>query len=397
MTTVPTNDDEVPGRIGTALRVAALGALVVLVVTILYRAATEAPPSADPFIVVYGAVAAAAYLVPGVVLLLRRSWHIVGWPLCLIAVGMGVTFAGDWGGAWFGGPWTTWMLDSFTGSLFFLPFTVLFVVFPDGLASHSRGQRLVGRSVLGIAAAMVLLELLASDIGGSPGGVQPSPLGAVAIVPWSLVQHGATVLVSNAMLLIAFVGLIMRYRASTAAAQRQYRWVLSAIVVLAVALVVGLIATAITGDDNSPWWVGAMIAYVGLPTAFMVAILRYRLYEIDQIVSRTVTYSLVLTVLAAVYLFAIALLTQVLPNDSDVAVAASTLAAAAVFRPVLQRVRYAVERRFNRPRFDAEQEVQRFAQRLRGQPSLQTVEADLAAVVDRTLRPTTVSLWIQRS
>jgi hypothetical protein len=397
VTTIPTTDDAGPGSVGTALRVAALAALVALPVTVLSRMATEAPPSSDPFIHTYGAIAAAAYLVPGAILLLRRRWHVVGWLLCLIAVGMSVTFAGDWGSVWFGGPWMTWLLSSFTGSLFWLPIAALLVVFPDGLASQPPGQRRLGWSLLSVGAVMALLEVLASDVAGTQGVIGPSPLGDLAVVPTSMLRGGVTTLVTDITLLIALIGLIGRYRSSNAAAQRQYRWVLSAIVVLGVAVAAAVVATVVTGDENSPWWLGALIAYLGLPIAFMVAILRYRLYEIDRIVSRTVTYSLVLAVLAAVYLLAIGLMTQVLPGDSDVAIAASTLAATAVFRPVHQRVRHAVERRFNRPRFDAEQEMQRFAHGLRGQLSLQAVEADLAAVVDRTLRPTTLTLWIRRS
>jgi len=377
------------------MRVAALLAVLGVMLTVQLRAVAEAT-AADPLIVPYGFVAAAAYLLPGAVLLRRRDWHPVGWLLCLIALGMVVTFAGDWGAVWFGGLWMWWLLQTYTGSLFWLPFIALLAVFPDGLASQPRRHRRFGIAVVLVGAAMTLLEALASRV-GPVGATVPSPLGRLAVVPLTWLSTGGTTLVAGAALLLAFVGLVVRYRSSVAAARRQYRWVVSAVVVLVATVVVAIGAGVVTGDDNGVWWTGPLLAYLTLPVAFLVAILRYRLYEIDRLVSRTVTFSLVVVVLGLVYVGAVALLTQVLPADNDAAVAASTLAAAALVRPLHRHVRNRVERRFNRLRFDAERELQQFARGLRGQTDLQVVEARLVSAVDRTLRPATLSVWVRGS
>lgn len=395
MATTRPFDAAIRRRLHTTVRLAALTALLGLLATVQYRALTEAT-AAEPLLVNYGFLAATAYLVPGAILLRRRDWHPVGWLLSLIALGMAVTFAGDWGAAWFGGPWTWWLLQTFTGSLFWLPLIALLTVFPDGPASQQRRQRRFGRGLVLVGAAMTLLEAFATRVGPA-GAMIPSPLGPVAVVPLTWLQAGGTTLISSAALVLAFVGLALRYRSSVAAARRQYRWVVFAVVVLVATVVVAIAAGYVTGDDASAWWIGPLLAYVAVPVAFLIAIMRYRLYEIDRLVSRTVTFSVVVVVLAVVYVGAVGLLTQVLPADNDAAVAASTLAAAALVRPLHRHVRHRVERRFNRLRFDAELELQQFARGLRGQIDLHAVEARLATAVDRTLHPATLSVWVRGS
>ena len=124
-----------------------------------------------------------------------------------------------------------------------------------------------------------------------------------------------------------------------------------------------------------------------------MAILRYRLYDIDRIVSRTLAYAIVTGLLVGVYAGLVLLATQVLSVKSPVAVAGSTLAAAALFNPVRRRVQRIVDRRFNRARYDADQTVAAFAARLKDAVDLDAVEADLAGVVQRALEPAHVSLW----
>jgi hypothetical protein len=125
-----------------------------------------------------------------------------------------------------------------------------------------------------------------------------------------------------------------------------------------------------------------------------VAILRYRLYEIDRILSRTVAYAIVTGLLVGVYAGLVTLATQVLSFGGAVGVAASTLAVAALFNPVRRRVQHLVDRRFNRARYDAEQTVVAFAARLKEAADLDSVRDDLAGVVHRTLEPAHVSLWV---
>jgi hypothetical protein len=126
-----------------------------------------------------------------------------------------------------------------------------------------------------------------------------------------------------------------------------------------------------------------------------IAILRYRLYDIGRIISRTLAYAIVTGILVGVYAGLVLLAQQVLRFSSPVAVAASTLAAAALFNPVRRRVQHAVDRRFNRARYDADQTIAAFAAHVKDATDLDSVRADLAAAVTRALEPEHVSVWIR--
>jgi ABC-type bacteriocin/lantibiotic exporter with double-glycine peptidase domain len=127
-----------------------------------------------------------------------------------------------------------------------------------------------------------------------------------------------------------------------------------------------------------------------------VAILKYRLYDIDRIISRTLAYAIVTGLLVGVYAALVLLATQVLSFSSPVAVAASTLAAAALFNPLRRRVQRVVDRRFNRARYDADQIVATFAAHLKDAVDLDSVRDDLAAAVHRALEPARISVWISQ-
>jgi hypothetical protein len=133
---------------------------------------------------------------------------------------------------------------------------------------------------------------------------------------------------------------------------------------------------------------------IGLvPLAIGIAVLRYRLYDIDRIISRTLSYAIVTGLLVGVYAGLVLLATQVLSIKSPVAVAAATLATAALFNPVRRRVQRAVDRRFNRARYDADRTIEAFAARLQDSVDLAAVQADLASLVHRALEPAHVTLW----
>jgi hypothetical protein len=153
---------------------------------------------------------------------------------------------------------------------------------------------------------------------------------------------------------------------------------------------------AVTLPERRGQTVGAVfvIGVAGLPAGMGVAILKYQLYEIDRIVSRTLSYAIVTGLLAGVYAGLVLLATRVLSVSSPVAVAAATLAAAALFSPVRHRVQQVVDRRFNRVRYDGERMVQAFAVRLKDAVDLETVRADLAGVVSQALEPAHVSVWM---
>ncbi|MGI8448447.1 MAG: hypothetical protein ACR2MP_14950 [Streptosporangiaceae bacterium] len=179
------------------------------------------------------------------------------------------------------------------------------------------------------------------------------------------------------------------WRHSSGERRQQLKWLLSGTVVCAV---LGIWALG----TNSAIWEVAIHGLCALPASMGVAILRYRLYDIDRIISRTLAYAIISGLLVGVYAGLVLLATQVLGFASTWAVAASTLAAAALFTPVRRRVQLAVDRRFNRARYDADSAVTAFAARLQDAVDLDTVRADLQASVTAALEPAHVAVWLGR-
>jgi hypothetical protein len=141
------------------------------------------------------------------------------------------------------------------------------------------------------------------------------------------------------------------------------------------------------------WAISAWLA--GLPLAIGAAVLRYRLYDLDRIVSRTLTWGLLTVLLGGGHAVAVLGLGQLLGRDSSLVVAAATLAVAALFQPARHRIQAMVDRRFNRRRHDAARIIAGFGTRLRDQVDLDTLTTDLLAVVDQTIQPTQASLWLR--
>jgi hypothetical protein len=152
---------------------------------------------------------------------------------------------------------------------------------------------------------------------------------------------------------------------------------------------------AVSFGISSTGVAGEILAFglAALPVGIGVGILKYRLYEIDRIISRTLAYAIVTGLLIGVYAGLVLLATEVLRFHSTVAVAVSTLAAAALFNPLRQRVQRAVDRRFNRTRYDADQTVAAFAARLKDEVDLDSIQADLAGAVQSALEPAHISIW----
>lgn len=197
--------------------------------------------------------------------------------------------------------------------------------------------------------------------------------------------------------LLGIGSLIARWRRARPVERAQLRWFLAAAVATAVML--SLMDALPEGDnrlvDAIAGAIVAAVAFWSLPAAIVVAITRYRLYEIDQLISRTATYAVVVGVLVTVYAGGVFLLSSLLPLQGDLPIAASTLAVAALFNPLRRRVQHRVDRRFNRPRYDATREVEQFASRLRTQLDADDLTDDLLGVVARTVQPATASLWIR--
>jgi hypothetical protein len=228
-----------------------------------------------------------------------------------------------------------------------------------------------------------------------PGFLQPF----VDAVPFALLGT----------LLLAMVAVISRYRRGDRVVRLQIRWFVAAVAIVPVSLLGILLefglraAGAFDGQAEAPNGLAfALVTDAGIlamPIAIGIAVTRYRLYEIDRLISRTIGWALVTGVLVAVFGGMViglqAVLDRVMQGET-LAVAASTLIAFALFQPIRRRVQTTVDRRFDRARYDGERTAAAFSERLREQVDLVGLEADIAGVVDDALRPTSVGLWIRR-
>ena len=193
----------------------------------------------------------------------------------------------------------------------------------------------------------------------------------------------------------AAICVVLRFRSSRGVERQQMRWVAAGVAAAVGEMLVGLPS----GLGFAPDWISYLIfpALLCPPVAVGVAVLRYRLYDLDRVVSRTLTYGLLTVLLGLGYAAVVLGLGRLLPESSSLVVAAATLAVVAAFAPLRRRVQDLVDRRFNRRRYDAAGTVEAFAARLRDQVDLDALHGELLAVVDRTMQPTRSSLWLRHA
>jgi hypothetical protein len=192
--------------------------------------------------------------------------------------------------------------------------------------------------------------------------------------------------------LASLAGQALSFRRSSGIRRQQLKWLLAGSAVALAGIALGITLKGV------PWLSGVFggIGFLAVPVSIGVAVLRYRLFDIDRIVSRTLAYAIVTGLLVGVYAGLVLLTTEVFGFHTPVAVAASTLAAAALFTPVRRRVQRFVDRRFNRARYDAETIVAAFADRLKDAVNLDAARDDLAQTVHQALEPAHLSVWVSR-
>ena len=335
-----------------------------------------------------GIVFIGAFATVGALLAWKRPKNPIGWLLSAI----GLAFAVAVFGVFLAQFPRMLTLAYWLGFLYLLGFGLcVFVVllFPTGELPSRRwrpvawaaGAGLAGW-VLGCAFAPTLIT--ASPM-RNPAGVT-GPAGDI----FELMAFVGAVLIAAAGL-AAVLSLAFRYRRAQTIERAQLKWLVYA----AAVIVVALLATIPVASTNLQNAIGSG-AVALVPVAIGIAVLRYRLYDINRVISRTVAYAILTGLLVGIYAGLVLLATRVLGVHTPVAVAAATLAAAALFSPVRRRVQRAVDRRFNRARYDADQTVAVFAARLKDAADLDAVRDDLAGVVHQALEPAHVSLWISQ-
>jgi hypothetical protein len=253
-----------------------------------------------------------------------------------------------------------------------------------------------------VAVAAAMVWLLASVTHPTPLYPEYPTIGNPLAVPGlprgllDIAQPAAGVVVL-ASLVVGAGSLVGRFRRARGAERQQLRWLAWGAALAAGALLVALAALVLEDSGFTLLDVALGVCAALLPLATGAAILRYRLYDIDRIISRTLAYGLLTVLLGGGYAVAVLGLGQLLGRQSSLVVAAATLTVAGVFRPARRRIQLVVDQRFNRRRYDAAQTIAAFSTRLRQQVDLDSLTAELLGVVEQTMQPTGVSLWLRAS
>jgi hypothetical protein len=334
-----------------------------------------------------GIVFIAAFATVGALLAWKRQENPIGW--LLSATGL-VTSVAVFGEVLAHHPATVTLAD-WMGCLYLLGIGLcVFVVllFPTGQLPSRRWRPVAWAAGAGVPGWIVGCAFAPTIFTFSP--TMRNPLGVpepAGLIFKLMALAGAGLMAVTGF--AAVTSLVFRYLRAGTTERTQLKWLLYAAAVIVVAL---LVSVPIASSNLQNAVSSGAVALV--PVAIGIAVMRYRLYDIDRVISRSVAYAIVTGLLVGIYAGLVLLATEVLRLHTPVAVAGATLAAAALFSPMRRRVQRTVDRRFNRVRYDGDRMVAAFAARLKDAVDLETVSADLASVVNQALEPGYISLWV---
>ena len=383
-------------------RLAVVTALLCVVMVVAGVAVIPATEQTSTEIAVALSTFALAFTLVGALVSVVRRDNPVGWLMLLVGLLMSIpVLAGQYAGhALFGdgdenlpaarfGAWlSTWMYVLAIGAVI-----QVLLVFPSGSLQGWRRRAAAAAAAITVFTA-VLQALVPGDMDGFPG--IPNPLGvdsAGGLVRPLLAVAGVLYF---AAFVVAVISIFVRLRRAQGVERQQLKWFALAAALFVASQVVNLLPIGL--DDS---WIGlaaVVLSLLAMPLAIGLAVLRYRLYDIDVVINRTLVYGGLTATLAGVYLGSVLVLQRVLSpltDQSDLAVAASTLGVAGIFRPARSRIQRAVDRRFYRRRYDAARTLDAFSGRLRHELDLAAVGEDLRAAVRETVQPAHVSLWLR--
>jgi hypothetical protein len=346
--------------------------------------------------------------VVGSILVIRRPHNLIGWLLLLMAACFSLVALGSEAtAAVIGAGWAPWLpmlawLRTMAAVGLFAGWALLSAIFPTGTLAAGG----IGRMTRAALALVVGISLLAA-VGPSfqsklPDGTTTELHNPIGIAPdwpgWSFFTNGLAFMVMLGAILVCTVGLLIRFRRAGGTERQQYKWLLASLAFIVMAVLFGYAAGALVDPDAGWIWTPAIVAFPLPPIAVGIAILRYRLYEIDRIISRTIAYGVVtvflFVVFASVNLGLQAALGD-LSENSPIVVALSTLSVAALFQPLRRRVQAFVDRRFARARYDAERTVRAFVGRLHDETDMESIMGDLARTAQQAIAPTTMTVWLR--
>jgi hypothetical protein len=281
-------------------------------------------------------------------------------------------------------------------------FIFVFLLFPDGRLLSPRWRWLVWLGIVGLCAVVLGLAIRPGPIDSVPNldnpfGIQEA--GGLA----QFLTEGPGGLLDGAVALASVLSLILRIRRSRGTQRQQMRWFVFSVVMFVVVFGAAQILWAVVeepesgGPANTFGFAAIMLSLIFIPVSMGISILRHRLYDIDTVVNKTLVYGGLTAILALAYLGIVVAIQNVIPgaNDSDLTIAGSTLAVAALFRPLRARMQGFIDRRFYRRKYDAQRTLETFSSRLREDVDLDHLSADLLGVVHNTMQPAHASLWLR--
>jgi hypothetical protein len=386
-------------KTGTGSRLAwSIWALCVALVALAVFLDVLNTSNEPPILGVISALGFLSFPTVGALIASRRPGNVIGWIFCTVGVLIAILL--------FGEQYAIYALVTNPGSLpggmamatvlqwgLYAPpvaLTVVFLplLFPDGRLPSRRWLPVPWLGLAFVVFAMVYNGLLPGPIELGSSRVVENPTGIDDAKGVLDVIEALAGLCGLGAGIGAVTSIVLRFRRARGDERQQLKWFSYAATLLVVVVFAG---------DFFPMAQGLIaVAFPLLPAAAGIAILRYRLYDIDRIINKTIVYMLVTGSSLAVYAGTVFVISTVAVGSSDnLTVAVATLVAAAIFRPLLGRVQEFVDRRFYRRRYDAQLEIERFSERLRAETDLDALSRDLVAVVDRTMQPSHASVWLR--
>jgi hypothetical protein len=344
-----------------------------------------------------------AFVTVGAVVVSRRPGNVIGW-LCY-GIGLTQILAGFGGssarsiladGPDLGPGWLVlYELGELCWELSWALLAVLLLLFPTGRLPSRRWRPVAWAA----GAVLVLAAFSGPFLPGPPArGLPPNPIAIPPLAGVLRLAYGVAGFVLAGVILAALVSLVVRFRKATGIERQQLKWFAYGTALLFLLPAAGIVGAELAGLAGN--LISAAIVSA-LPVAIGIAVLRYRLYEIDRLINRTLVYGLLTALLGAIYAGTVLVLGQVFggvgEDPPSWVVAGATLAVAALFQPARRRIPALVDRRFNRRKFDAAKTVEAFSARLRDEVDLDDLSAELLAVVDQTMQPTRASFWLRPS
>jgi hypothetical protein len=371
------------------------------------------PEGREPFLasIVIQDVLVVLYGVLGALIASRQGRNVIGWIFCFVAVSLGIiSFTSGYADYALyardeplpGAVLAAWVTNWLFIPAVFVSVCYLFFLFPDGRPASPRWRPVIWAATIVAAAATLATALEPGRLFSFPTVENPfglgEPFGRLAIVTSDI-----TDLAAMPVFLASLASIVARLRRAQGRERQQLKWITYAAALTASSFTISFLAGSLAEDwraVSDGFFLIGVVGFAGVPAAAGIAILRHSLYDIDLIINRTLVYGALTFALAGVYVGAVVMLQWVLRSltggESQIAVVASTLAVAALFNPLRWRIQYFIDRRFYRKKYDAAKTLAAFGARLREQTDLESLNAELLAVVRETMQPARVSLWLRK-